>query len=508
VPYLRELGVDAVWLCPFYPSAWADGGYDVDDYRDVDPRLGTLADFDVLVAALHRAGIKVVIDIVPNHSSNLHPWFLEAVSSPVGSAARDRYIFRDGAGPNGDRPPNDWESLFGGSAWEQVEDGQWSLHLFAVEQPDLNWHNLEIRADFRRTLRFWADRGADGFRVDVAHGLVKDLNEPYQPWSELSNMVRPDGSHPLWDREELPEVYREWREVFDSYDPPRIAVAETNVHPTRRHRYGGSDGLGMAFNFEMQEADWNLADYRRAIDGGLVDLAQGNTPTWLLGCHDTPRVASRYGLPHQPGRSAQQLAREWLLTDGRQPAVDPDLGLKRARAAILVLLALPGSTYIYQGDELGLPEVADLPRDALQDPMAFRPGSKEKGRDGCRMPLPWTTEGPSLGFGPGLARPPQPPWFAGYSVEAQSAHPDSTLALYRAALALRRTLLRGDDFTWRDMASDRVMAFSRSQGWLCVTNFGAAAVPLPAAELLLTSGPLDRGQLPTDTTAWLRASSI
>jgi len=505
VPYLRELGVDAVWLCPFYPSALADGGYDVDDYCNVDPRFGTLADFDALITVLHSAGLKVLIDIVPNHSSNRHPWFVEALASRPGSAARDRYIFRWGAGSAGDQPPNDWQSQFGGPAWEPAGDGQWYLHLFAAEQPDLNWHNQQVRADFRRTLRFWADRGVDGFRVDVAHGLIKDLNEPYQPWSRLSDITRPDGSHPLWDREELPEVYREWRQVFGSYDPPRIAVAEAAVHPTRRHRYG-ADGLGMAFNFEMQEADWDPADYRRVIDSGLGDLAKGNTPTWLLGCHDTPRVATRYGLPRQDGGTAQQIARQWLLTDGRQPSVDPTLGQRRARAAIMVLLALPGSTYIYQGDELGLPEVPDLPAEELQDPMAIRSKGKEKGRDGCRVPLPWTTDGPSFGFGPGPARPPQPPWYGEYSVDGQSTQRDSTLALYRATLALRRTLLAGDDFAWQDTGSDNVMAFRRAGAWLSITNFGPRSFAMPAGDLMLASSPLDLDQLPTDTTAWLRST--
>jgi alpha-glucosidase len=508
VGYLAELGVDAVWLCPFYPSALADGGYDVDDYRDVDPRLGTLQDFDAMVAALHAAGIKVLIDIVPNHTSNRHRWFTEALISPAGSAARQRYIFRDGAGPDRDQPPNDWQSLFGGSAWEEVGDGQWYLHLFAAEQPDLNWHNPGVRAEFRDTLRFWADRGVDGFRVDVAHGLVKDLNEPYQPWSELADMLRPDGSHPLWDREELPDVYREWRQVFDAYDPPRIAVAEAAVHPTRRHRYGVSEGLGMVFNFEMQEADWDPAAYRRVIDSGLSDLGKGNTPTWLLGCHDTPRVATRYALPRRPDRTAQQVAREWLLTDGRDPAVEPSLGERRARAAILVLLALPGSTYIYQGDELGLPEVPDLPPEELQDPMAFRSGGKEKGRDGCRVPLPWTSDGPSFGFGPGPARPSQPGWFADYAVDRQAARTNSTLALYRTALYRRRSLLAGDDFRWHQTTSDQVVAFTRAGDWLSITNFGPEPVTLPSGELLLTSNPLlaDR-ELPADTTAWLWSRS-
>ena len=255
VGYLAELGVDAVWLSPFYPSALADGGYDVDDYRDVDPRIGTLADFDDMITALHAVDIKVLVDIVPNHSSNRHPWFVEALASPPGSPARHRYIFRDGEGPDGSEPPNDWQSLFGGSVWQPVGDGQWYFHLFAAEQPDLNWDDEEVREDFRTTLRFWADRGVDGFRVDVAHGLVKDLSTPYVPWPDIEMMQREDGSHPLWDRDDLQLVYQDWRTVFDSYDPPRFAVAEASVHPSRRARYAAPTSLGQAFNFAMQEAE-------------------------------------------------------------------------------------------------------------------------------------------------------------------------------------------------------------------------------------------------------------
>ena len=503
VPYLSSLGVDAVWLCPFYPSALADGGYDVDDYRDVDPRLGTLADFDDLVGALRAAGIKILVDIVPNHTSNRHPWFVEARAAGRGSVARDHYIFRDGLGPDQDRPPNDWESLFGGPAWEPVGDGQYYLHMFAAEQPDLNWHDESVRADFRDTLRFWADRGVDGFRVDVAHGLIKDLNEPYRPWSEISEVIRSDGSHPLWDREDLPEVYREWRAVFDEYDPPRIAVAEASVHPSRRSRYAAADGLGMAFNFEMQDADWTATDYRRVIDSGLGDLARGDTPTWLLGCHDSPRVATRYGLRRNPGRNSQQTARDWLLTDGRLPELDRALGERRARAAALILFALPGSTYIFQGEELGLHEVGELPPEVLQDPMAVRSGGREKGRDGCRVPLPWTPDGPSYGFGPGAANLPQPSWFADRAVLVESDEPTSTLSLYRAALAQRRVLTTDQSFEWIQ-STDDVLAFRRGDDWICLANLGTEPVELPAGRMLLASGDLVDGRLPADTTVWIR----
>ena len=502
MPYLRSLGVDAIWLSPFYPSALADGGYDVDDHRDVDPRLGTLDDFDAMVTALHAADIKVIIDIVPNHTSNRHPWFEQALAAGRGSLERDRYLFRDGLG--GEQPPNDWESLFGGSAWAPAGDGQWYFHCFAAEQPDLNWENEAVREDFRRTVRFWADRGVDGFRIDVAHGLRKDLSEPYLPWGEIADVIRPDGSHPLWDRDDVHEIYADWRRIFDSYDPPRFAVGEASVHPTRRARYASAESLGQAFNFAMQDADWRPEDYRQVINGGLADMIDfASTTSWLLGCHDTPRVATRYGLPLDGDRPAQQVARDWLLADGTTPQLDTSRGERRARAAIMILLALPGSTYIYQGDELGLQEVADLPREVLEDPMARR-STKEKGRDGCRVPLPWSAEGPSYGFGQQIGHLPQPEWFAAYAVSVQEADPDSTLNLYRGALALRPELFPGDDFRWIESESS-VLHFARPGGVRCITNFGAEPVALPAGEVLLSSAQPDHGRLRGDSTVWLRA---
>ncbi|MET9830969.1 alpha-amylase family glycosyl hydrolase [Streptomyces sp. NPDC006385] len=507
VPYLSRLGVDAVWLSPFYPSALADGGYDVDDYRDVDPRLGTLQDFDAMVEALHGAGIKVVVDIVPNHTSDRHEWFRAALAAGRDSRERRRYIFRDGLGPEGELPPNDWESLFGGPAWEPVGDGQWYFHLFAKEQPDLNWDDDEVRDDFLRTLRFWSDRGVDGFRVDVAHGLVKDMSEPFAPWTEVAEAGRTDGSHPLWDRDAVHEVYAEWRRVFNEYDPPRFAVAEAGVHPSRRARYASADGLGQAFNFEMQEAGWRSADFHKAIDSGLQQTYQhGSTTTWLLGCHDAPRVATRYGLPEDPERTTMDAARQWLLTDGTTPTLDRALGERRARAAALVTLALPGSTYIYQGEELGLHEVGDLPPEVLEDPIATRSGGREKGRDGCRVPLPWSAEGPSFGFGPGPARPPQPSWFGHYAVSVQAEDPDSTLTLYRRAMELRTALNTGADFEWIESGPADVLHFRRPGEWHCVTNFGTEPVVLPEGEVLLSSAPLEAGRLPQDATAWLRVS--
>jgi alpha-glucosidase len=499
VPYLTSLGIDAVWLSPFYPSALADGGYDVDDYRNVDPRLGTLDDFDQLVTSLHEAGIRLIVDIVPNHTSNRHEWFVEALAAEKGAPARDRYIFREG---DGSEPPKTESQSDGGSAWAQVEDGQWYLHLFAAEQPDLNWEHPEVRADFLQTLRFWSDRGVDGFRVDVAHALVKDLTEPFPSKTTLPRQSESNGAHPLWDQDGVHEIYREWREVLNEYDPPRSAVAEAFVPAARRARYASADGLGQAFNFDLLQADFEYDKFRQVIEDNLA-LAElnGSSSTWVFSNHDVVRHATRYGLPKDPSGSWQD-GKAWLLSNGTEPTVDVELGLRRARAAVLLMLALPGSAYLYQGEELGLQEVGELPAANLQDPAYFRSKGAEKGRDGCRVPIPWTVGGLSFGFGSGGSHLVQPKWFGGYSVEAQEGDPDSTLILYRKALAVRRGLQTGNSLTWND-GVDEVLHFTRPGGWQSITNFGAAPVELPEAAVVLSSGPLEGDKLPGDTTAWL-----
>jgi len=498
LPYLADLGVDAVWLSPFYPSELADGGYDVADYRDVDPRLGTLADFDALVETAHGLGLKVVVDIVPNHSSDQHPWFQEALAAEPGSAARDRYVFRQGKGDGGELPPTDWTSCFGGPAWSRLPDGWWYLHLFAPEQPDFNWDNEEVRAYFRGTLRFWADRGVDGFRVDVAHGLAKDLSEPLRDLGAAAedpqNLQLPeDGSHPFWDRDEVHDIFRDWRKVFDEYDPPRVAVAEAWVAGSRRTAYATPQELGQAFNFDFLKAPPEAGALRSCIDTALAEAsAAGATATWVLSNHDVIRHASRLGLPDGTDEES------WLLSDGREPPLDREWGLRRALAGTLLMLALPGSGYLYQGEELGLPEVADLAAGVLQDPVWKRSQGRSKGRDGCRVPLPWSREGASYGFGPGGAWLPQPAGWGELSVEAQRGVPGSPLELYRAALRLRRTLLdgAGETLAWvggADQVAAGVLHFRRTPGWHCVANLSGEPrrIPelLPGGRLLLSSAP-------------------
>jgi alpha-glucosidase len=508
VPYLKELGVDAVWLSPFYPSALADGGYDVADYRDVDPRLGTLDDFDEMLEALHGEGIKVVVDIVPNHTSDQHAWFQEALAAGPGSAARARYIFRDGTGPGGSEPPADWVSVFGGSAWERVPDGQWYFHNFAKEQPDLDWSNPEVRADFVKTLRFWSDRGVDGFRIDVAHMLTKDFVDPLPSQAELDAMPR-DGNHPMIDRDDVHEVYAEWREVFDSYDPPRTAVAEAWVEPSRIPLYARAESLGQAFNFDLLEADFDAAQFRRIVGDNLALAAKsGSSTTWVLSNHDVVRHATRYGLPDaerdEKGRPTRKHGNEWLLSGGKTPVLDRERGLRRARAASLFVLGLPGSAYVYQGEELGLHEVASIPESERQDPTFFRSPGEDIGRDGCRVPLPWSVEGSSFGFGSGGAHLPQPDWFADYAVSAQDGDPTSTLALYRQALAMRRLLQTEESLQWIETGRDDVLAFRRPNGWTVVTNFGQTPHALPAdGARSLSSRHFEGDELPPETTVWL-----
>ncbi len=489
LPYLRQLGIDAVWLTPFYPSPQADAGYDVADYRDVDPRFGTLPDLDGLISDAHALGIRVIVDIVPNHTSSAHQWFQAALASAPGSRERARYLFRDGRGTDGDEPPNDWKSGFGGSAWTRVTErdgrpGQWYLHLFDVGQPDLDWMNDEVRAEFESILRFWFDRGVDGFRIDVAHGLAKDQEMP-----DLAGRFRPGpapSGHPHWDQDEVHDVYRAWRKISDSYPGERIFVGEIWLHtPEQVARYVRPGELQTAFNFHFLLAPWDATAMRVAIDrsmGALVEV--GAPPTWVLSNHDVTRHVTRYG--------------------------GGERGQRRARAAALLMFALPGGAYVYQGEELGLEEVEDLPDELRQDPTFFRSGGARKGRDGCRVPIPWGGKEPPFEFGPGrTAWLPQPIEWAERTVAAEDGDPDSMLELYRRTLALRRRLpaLGDGPMAWIVVAP-RVLAFRRQPGFVCLVNFADEPVELPKemrdAEVLLSSGPLDEpGVLPPDSAAWL-----
>lgn len=508
IEHFSSLSVDAVWFSPFYPSQLADGGYDVDDYRAVAPEIGSVDEFERIIGELHRRGIRVVIDIVPNHSSDRHEWFREAVDAGRGSPARDRYHFRDGRGSDGELPPNDWQSLFGGPAWTRVADGQWYLHLFTPQQPDWNWQNPDVRADFLTTLRFWGDRGVDGFRVDVAMCLAKDLSEPFPSWDEVrANLPAPaglggtsafaDGQHPFLDRDELADIYASWREVFDSYDPPLFAVGETWVENHRRARYASPDTLGQAFNFEFLWNPWDARRFSEVVDHSLQLAAEaGSTSTWVLSNHDIIRHPTRYA-PSAVPEALRINAAVPLSREAREQ------GLRRATAATLLSLALPGSAYVYQGEELGLHEVVDIAVSARQDPQARTVDGFFATRDGSRVPLPWTSAPPFFGFSDAAIHLPQPAWFGDDSVSAQTADPESTLSLYRRALALRRELVADERLEWLDLGGS-VVAFRRPNGWISVTNFGEEPLELPPGRVLLSTVPLSAGLLPGDATAWLR----
>ncbi|MDR0847939.1 MAG: glycoside hydrolase family 13 protein [Propionibacteriaceae bacterium] len=520
VPYLSDLGVDVVWLSPFYPSALADGGYDVDDYRDVDPKIGTLADFDEMVATFHEANINVFVDIVPNHSSNLHEWFQAALAAQPGSPERDRYIFRRGIGEDHSQPPSDWKASFGGSTWEPVGDGWFYFHLFAVEQPDWNWENEEVRQDFLTTLRFWSHRGVDGFRVDVAMALAKGFGSDFP--EELPNRAEMEAvpigpDHMLYDRDMIDDIYAGWRGVFNEYDPPRVAVAELWAEPSpRKARYATDKSLGQAFYFDIMHAGFNATKVRKVVEDVLGWAAEsGSASTWVLSNHDNVRHATRFGLPDVVSDDVWanfDRDRKWLLSGGVDPVEDVATGLRRARALTTFLMALPGSMYLYQGEELGLREVAEIPPEDRQDPIFFHDGDNNVGRDGCRVPLPWTADGPSFGFGTGSAHLPQPGWFADYAVSVEAAESSSTLNLYRKALKLRSQLQGAEELEWAD-APESVLHIVRPGGWHAVINFTKEPQQIEVGEVVLNSDPSwvpdettdGRGGLstiPPETTIW------
>ncbi|MFI0899324.1 glycoside hydrolase family 13 protein [Streptomyces sp. NPDC020983] len=501
LPYLAELGVNALWFCPWYPSPMADGGYDVADYRDVEPVFGTLAEAEKLISEALALGIRTIIDIVPNHISAAHPWFREALTAGPGSPARERFWFRPGRGENGELPPNNWPSQFGGPAWTRTTNpdgtpGDWFLNLFDSEQPDLNWNHPEVRAEHEDILRFWFDRGAGGVRIDSAAMVMKDPALP-----DLTDA--PGVPHPYIDRDELHDVYRGWRAIADSYPGARILVGEVWLPDAERFaRYLRPDEMHTAFNFDFLSCPWEVDRLRTSVDVTLAAHAPVSAPaTWVLCNHDVTRTVTRYGRADTGFDFA---------TKAFGIPTDLELGTRRARAAALLTLALPGSVYLYQGEELGLPEVEDIPLDKLQDPMYLRSADTNPGRDGCRVPLPWSGSEPPFGFSPAGAATgpwlPQPAGWASRTAEAQAADPDSMLSLYREALRLRRAEpgLGDGTFVWLE-SGPAVLAFRRSPEFVCVVNLGDEPAALPAHHrVLLTSGPLVDGRLPADTAAWLR----
>lgn len=507
--YLRDLGVDAVWFSPIFPSPQCDGGYDVSDYRDIDPVFGTLHDAETFVREAHARGIKVILDVVPNHTSSKHRFFLEALATPPGSPAWQRYHCVRGKGANGELPPNNWLSIFGGIAWTEILDAQgaktgwWYLHLFDTHQPDVNWNHPDIVREFDDTLRFWFDRGIDGIRIDVAQGMIKEAGYPDVRDSNDPALLDPHAK-PYFDQPGVHDVYRRWRKIADSYDPPRVFVAEAWLDtPEKRARYLRADELHTGFNFDLLTAEWDGDKWRHIITSSMAaDALVGAPTTWVTENHDVRRAPTRYGgrVVHREVATPQHLA----------------LGRVRSIAAMYTILALPGTTYMFNGQELGLEEVIDLDDRQRQDPHFWRTKGEHLGRDGCRVPMPWRRSGVSLGFGPDSGKAPwlsQPKQWPGLSVEAQIGDSKSTLSRVRAAIAMRRSrqsLLRGA-FAWEEhLCRDGIVAFRRSvtgeSPVLCVANMGVTPSPRIAGTLLCASGDVSDGVVPPDTTAWFEVA--
>ncbi|WP_116202650.1 glycoside hydrolase family 13 protein [Amycolatopsis circi] len=508
---LVDLGVDCIWLSPFYVSPGADAGYDVADYRDVDPMFGTLHDFDTLLAKAHRLGLRVIVDLVPNHTSTAHPWFQEALAAPPGSPERSRFHFRDGRGADGSEPPNNWPSAFFGPAWTRTTDpdgkpGQWYLHMFDSGQPDWNWDNEEVREEFRSILRFWLDRGVDGFRVDCATALVKapglpDVPENPDDYDFFAAVRGLDGQDlppsPGGDQEGVHDIYRDWRSVLDEYGADRILTGEIWLPPRQISRYLRPDEMHQAFNFAYLEAGWSADRVHRVVRATLAAHDEaGAAATWVLSNHDVVRHATRFGF----GPDAPRM----FGIRATDPQPDTALGLRRARAATLSMLALPGSAYLYQGEELGLPEHTTLNDEARQDPAWRRSGGTQAGRDGCRIPLPWEADRPAAGFSPGgKTWLPQPSAYARLARDRQQETAGSTLEMYRQALGIRKARHLGHGkLDWLSEPADAVVAL-RNGDLLSVTNMGNVPVGLPPGDVVLRSEPGPDTVLEPDTTAWI-----
>ena len=504
---LQELGIDAIWCSPFFSSPQNDAGYDVSDYRDIDPLFGNLADFDNLVSEAKKRDIRIIVDLVPNHSSSEHPWFQAALRAAPGSPERERYMFRDGKGENSELPPNNWGSVFGGPAWTRVDDGQWYLHLFDSTQPDFNWENNEVREEFKGVLRFWLDRGAAGFRIDVAHALIKEAGLPDLA-EQLTTMSGEDADkpkdrvspHPFWGQEGVHEIIREWREVLNEYDD-RIMAAEAWIMPlSRMAKWTRPDEYHQAFNFGYLETPWDKERLQAVIDDSLKEFgAVGAPSTWVLSNHDVIRHATRMAYDKIPKQG------DGIGPEYEQPNIE--LGLRRARAATAFMLGLPGGAYIYQGEELGLPEHTTLEGKYRQDPTYFRTEGKRVGRDGCRVPIPWEKEAPAFGFNEtGKSWLPQPDSFASYSRDQQVGVEGSTLELYKKMLRLRKKYELGHgEFSWhKDSLGEHSLGYVNS-GILVLANFTGANIEIPEGEVLLSSqNDLSSGELESDQVLWVK----
>jgi alpha-glucosidase len=507
---LAALGVDAIWLSPFYKSPQRDAGYDVSDYCSVDPLFGDMADFDALLAKAHELGLRVLIDLVPNHTSDQHDWFKAALTSEPGSPEREFYHFATGKGADGELPPNNWVSMFGGPAWTRIvgddgKPGEWYLHLFDSSQPDLNWANPEVQAAFEDILRFWLDKGVDGFRVDQPHAMAKAEGLPDNPFVEAAGAGFIEGadSPPMWFQEEVHPIFRRWRRILDGYSRERAMCGEAYVLPLSfMAKWVRPDEFHQTFNFRFLDTEWHAPLIKATIDESFSAFGEVGAPsTWVLSNHDVIRHASRMG-----GLTGRPTASDGVGPGHPQP--DRELGLSRARAATMFMLGLPGSAYLYQGEELGLPEHTTLEPEHRQDPTFARTQGERLGRDGCRVPLPWEAAGgKNFGFGPSDASwLPAPEIYGSYARDAQEGIAGSTLELYKHALAARKSWNLGNgSFEWMPgLVSPKTLAYKNGD-ILVVHNFGEDAVALPEGEVILQSwAGAYTDALPANQTVWLK----
>ena len=517
---LAELGIDAIWFSPFFKSPQKDAGYDVSDYKDIDPLFGTLADFDVMLAKATKLGIKIIVDLVPNHSSDQHALFQAALKAAPGSKEREMYIFRDGKGWRGRKEPNNWKSVFGGNAWSRVVEpngkkGQWYLHIFDSSQPDFNWDNPAVVEYFDGVLRFWLDRGVAGFRIDVAHGMKKRKGLPdtkksstemggAKPESEMT-IAELEEQNPFWGQPEVHEINKRWRKILDEYDD-RVMCGEAWIMPLERMAsWVGPGEYHQTFNFGYMFADWKKEAQRKSINESLEAFGKVGAPsTWVFSNHDVIRHVSRFGMVNGVPQG------DGIGPKGEQP--DEAIGLRKGRAATAFMLGLPGGAYLYQGEELGLPEHTTLDGKYRQDPTWFRTKGKRVGRDGCRVPLPWEaganeSNGFSTAGGDGWL--PQPESYKRYARNLQVGQAGSTLELYKRLLNVRKQYdLGAGDFAWAlEFENENSLAYV-NKGVLVLANFEGHPVTLPAGEILATTQHDLRveGELERDQTVWIKLS--
>jgi alpha-glucosidase len=508
---LATLGVDAIWLSPFYTSPQKDAGYDVADYCNVDELFGTLEDFDRMLDRAHELGLKVLIDLVPNHSSDQHKWFQDAINSPAGSREREFYHFKNGRGENGELPPNNWVSMFGGPAWTRLIEkdgtpGEWYLHLFDSSQPDLNWANPEVQSAFEDILRFWLDRGVDGFRVDQPHAMAKAAGLPDHPDVERAGagFIEGEASPPMWFQEEVHPIFRRWRAILDSYEGDRAMCGEAYVLPLSfMALWVRPDEFNQTFNFRFLDSEWKPEILFASINESFAAFDSVGAPsTWVLSNHDIVRHASRMG-----GLTGRPTASDGVGPNDPQP--DRELGLRRARGATMFMLGLAGASYLYQGEELGLPEHTTLAPEFRQDPTFARTVGNRVGRDGCRVPLPWQAGvGDANGFNTtGKSWLPQPEVYREYARDQQDGVAGSTLELYKSALHIRRELKLGEgSFAWLPQFTNEVSLGYRNGGILVIHNFGREPIAMPSGDVILRSAnETDLKHIAADETVWIKS---